>query len=45
MVNSNGADMQMIPIPSPCVDPGIEEKVDFLDMEGLVVVKVEFNRL
>ena len=35
MVNSNGADMQMIPLRSPCVDPGIEE-----NMEGLVV-KVE----
>ena len=45
MVNGNRVNMQMLPVPSPCVDPGIEEKVDFLDIEGLVVVKVEFNRL
>lgn len=31
--------------PSPGTDPGIEEYVDFRDMDGLVVVNVEFNRL
>ena len=33
------------PAPSPGADPGIEENVDFRDMDGLVVVNVEFNRL